>query len=205
MTYNVFSGTLNPTQSINLRFAHHCLWKVLIIIMLVYCVKIGDNSQLCCVRTAKHIIKVSDRLITTSFMFLTPNICDIQRKWTSSRHKVKAAAVVCIIHTTWKNSKMWKSRNVRLELPSLQMQLDSMRWFSHQRSRRQRALPSPPHPSVTTQWYHLLLLSAYGLWRTPYYALSMGMTQQFFFFFCPWWPWPLTLIFELWRVFAHCT
>ena len=28
--------------------------------------------------------------------------------------------------------------------------------------------------------------------RTPYYALSMGMTQQFFFF-CPWWPWPLTL------------
>jgi len=165
----------------DLRFAHHCFWKVLVIIMLVYCVKIGDNSQLYYVKTTKHIIIVSDRLITLAFTFLTPNICDIQRKWTSLRHKVEAAAVVCTIYTTWKNSKMWKSRDIHLELPSLQMQLDSMRWFSHQRSRRQRTLPSPCHPSVTTQWYRLLLLDAYGLWCTPYYALSVGMTQQFFF------------------------
>ena len=53
--------------------------------------------------------------------------------------------------------------------------LDSMRWFSHRRS------PSPPGG---TQWYRLWLRAAYSLaslWRTPY-ALSMGMTQQFFVF-----------------------
>ena len=64
--------------------------------------------------------------------------------------------------------------------------LHSMRWFSHRRS---------PSPRAATQWYRLLLLAAWR--RTPYYALSMGMTQQFFVFFCPWWPWPLTLTFEL--------
>ena len=38
--------------------------------------------------------------------------------------------------------------------------------------------------------------------HTPYYALSMGMSQQFFFLvFCPRWPWPL--IFEL--VWDFCT
>jgi len=29
--------------------------------------------------------------------------------------------------------------------------------------------------------------------HTPYYTLSMGMTQQFF---CPWWPWPWPLTFK---------
>jgi len=44
------------------------------------------------------------------------------------------------------------------------------------------------HPATTpaaTQWYHLLLCAVYGLRRTPYYALSMGTTQQFFVFFVP--------------------
>jgi len=40
------------------------------------------------------------------------------------------------------------------------------------------------YPWVAMQWYRLLLLAAYGLRRMPYYALSMGMTQQFFVF-CP--------------------
>jgi len=36
--------------------------------------------------------------------------------------------------------------------------------------------------------------AAYGIRWTPYNALSVGMTRQFFlFFFCPWWPWPLSL------------
>jgi len=70
---------------------------------------------------------------------------------------------------------------------------------------RQHALIFPPaySPSPTggTQWYRLLLCAAYGLRRRPYCALSMGMTQQSFVF-CPWWPWPLTLTFELGRDFC---
>jgi len=52
-------------------------------------------------------------------------------------------------------------------------QLDSMRWFSHRRS------PSPPggHAMVSS-----VAAFAYGLRRTPYYALSMGMTPQVFAF-----------------------
>ena len=38
---------------------------------------------------------------------------------------------------------------------------------------------------MATQWYRLLLLAAYGLRRTPYYALSKEMTQQFFVIFVP--------------------
>jgi len=52
-------------------------------------------------------------------------------------------------------------------------------------------IPSPP---AATQWYRLLLLAAYVLWCTPYYALSMGMTQQFFVFLSPV---TLTLTFDL--------
>jgi len=63
----------------------------------------------------------------------------------------------------------------------LPVSLDSMHWFSNRRS---------PSPRAATQWYRMLLLVAYVLRRAPYYALSMGMTQQFFVF-CPWWPWPL--------------
>jgi len=78
-----------------------------------------------------------------------------------------------------------------------QPELDSMRWFSHQRS-----------PS--SQGGHAIVSSDAACCvrprRTPYYALSMGMTQQFFVF-CPWWPWPLTLTFEFERDFctAHLT
>jgi len=74
-------------------------------------------------------------------------------------------------------------------------------------SRRQCALPSLRHPSATTQWYRLLMFAAYGLRRTPYYALSMGMTPQFFRFWSM-----VTLTFDLWpwhsnsgEIFVHCT
>jgi len=40
-----------------------------------------------------------------------------------------------------------------------------------------------PSLPAATQWYRLLLSAAYGVPRTAYYALSMGMTQQFFLFF----------------------
>ena len=56
----------------------------------------------------------------------------------------------------------------------------------------------PHNPLAATQWCRLLPSAAYGVRRTPYYALSMGMTQQFFVF-CPWWSWPLTLAFKLVR------
>jgi len=92
--------------------------------------------------------------------------------------------------------------------------LDNMRWFSHQRrtgrrkaprttpaSRRQRVLPSPCHHPAATQWYHLLLRAAYGIRCMPYDALSMGWLSRFSFF-CPWWPWPLILTFELGRDFC---
>jgi len=49
------------------------------------------------------------------------------------------------------------------------------------------------------QQSRLLLLAAYDVWRMPYHALSMEMTQQFFVF-CSWWPWPLTFTMKLVRV-----
>jgi len=70
---------------------------------------------------------------------------------------------------------------------------DSMRWFSHRRRTGGRKAPEDRSrkslstctavilsPPAATQWYSLLLHAAYGAWRTPYYVLSMGMTQQFF-------------------------
>jgi len=49
------------------------------------------------------------------------------------------------------------------------------------------------------QWYRLLLLAAYGLATAHalYYALSMGMSQQFFVFLSL-----MTLTFELERDFS---
>jgi len=44
-------------------------------------------------------------------------------------------------------------------------------------------MPSPP---AATEWYRLLLHDVISSGqRTPYNALSIGMTQQFFVF-CPW-------------------
>ena len=105
-------------------------------------------------------------------------------------------------HKTWKCRTPWREKFCIYVLKykvylikyhwAYTWKLDSMRWFSHRRS------PSPPGG---TQWYRLFLRAACCLRRTPYYALSMGMTQQFFVF-CPWWPWPLTLTFELNRDFC---
>jgi len=39
-----------------------------------------------------------------------------------------------------------------------------------------------PSAPAATQWTGLLLLAAYGVRRTPYHAVSMGMIQQFFVF-----------------------
>jgi len=54
------------------------------------------------------------------------------------------------------------------------------------------------HPPAATEWCRLLLIAAYGVRRTPYHALSMGTTQQYFVFV----PgdfdlWSLTLTFTL--------
>jgi len=43
----------------------------------------------------------------------------------------------------------------------------------------------PVTPSAATEWSRLLLYEICSVWRTPYNALSMGMTQQFSRF-CPW-------------------
>jgi len=51
--------------------------------------------------------------------------------------------------------------------------------------------PVTRSPLATTEWSRLLLVFC-SVRRTPYHALSMKMTQQFFVFFCPWWLWPLT-------------
>jgi len=70
-----------------------------------------------------------------------------------------------------------------------------MHWFSHRRS------PSPPGG---TQWYRLVLRATYCVRLATAHAqlcIVNGMTQQLFVF-CPWWPWPLTLTFELGRVFC---
>jgi len=49
-------------------------------------------------------------------------------------------------------------------------------------SRRQRALLSPSHPLAAMQWSRLLLLAAYGAWRTPCHALSTGILSSYSFF-----------------------
>jgi len=70
--------------------------------------------------------------------------------------------------------------------------LDSMRWFSHRRS------------PGGTQWYRLLLRAASCV--RPSYSARPTMHCQLgwwaVFVFCPWWPWPLTLTFELGRDFC---
>jgi len=48
------------------------------------------------------------------------------------------------------------------------------------------------HPRAATQWYRLLLLAMHCQWEWV----------SSFSFFCPWWPWPLTLTFELGRDFC---
>jgi len=59
-----------------------------------------------------------------------------------------------------------------------------LRIVHHQLIRKYREMTKPSQNKtaspVATQWYRLLLLA-----RTTYYALSMGMNQQFFVF-CPW-------------------
>ena len=55
------------------------------------------------------------------------------------------------------------------------MKLDSMRWFSHRRSPTPRA--------ARNGIVCCCVLRMAQLRRTPYCALSMGMTQQFFFRF----------------------
>jgi len=96
--------------------------------------------------------------------------------------------------------------------------LDSMRWFSHRRRTGGRKAPEDREPlrkplsactAVTlsppaaTQWHRLLLRAAYGVGRTPFYALSIGWLSSFSFFV----PgdldlWPLTLTFEVGRDFC---
>jgi len=59
--------------------------------------------------------------------------------------------------------------------------------------------PVTHHHTAATEWCPLLLDDVIcSVRRTSYNALSMGMTQQFSRF-CPWWPWPLTLTFQLIR------
>jgi len=53
-----------------------------------------------------------------------------------------------------------------------------------------------PSLPTATKWCRVVCcwmtsFAAYGVRRTPYNALSVGMTQQFFVF-CPLWPWSLT-------------
>ena len=66
--------------------------------------------------------------------------------------------------------------------------------YTARASRRQRAMPSPHHPSPATEWCRLLLIAANGVRRTPYHALSTGVTEQFFVFLSL-----VTLTFDLWR------
>jgi len=49
-------------------------------------------------------------------------------------------------------------------------------------NRRQACTAIPLSPPAATQWFRLLLLAVYGLQRSPYYVLLMGMTPQFLFF-----------------------
>jgi len=65
-----------------------------------------------------------------------------------------------------------------------------MRWFSHRRS---------PSPRAATQWYRLLLLAAYNLATAHALLCTVNGDDSAVFRFCFWWPWPLTLTFELGR------
>jgi len=70
-------------------------------------------------------------------------------------------------------------------------------------SRRQRVLPSPCHPRLRCNGIVCCCAHRTALWRTPYCALSIGTTQQFFLFV----PgdldlWPLTLTYEIGRDFC---
>jgi len=81
--------------------------------------------------------------------------------------------------TITSNNSKWDGHNCKIPL-------HSMRWFSHRHG------PSPPGG-------HAIVSSV-----ATCYALPMGMSQQFFIF-RPWWPWPLTLAFELGRDFCSLT
>jgi len=60
--------------------------------------------------------------------------------------------------------------------------------------------PVTPSAPAATEWTRLLSVFC-SVWRTPYHALSIGMTQQFFVVFVPGDLdlWPLTLTFKLLR------
>ena len=74
------------------------------------------------------------------------------------------------------------------------IKLDNMRWFSYRRSL------SPPCG-------HAMVSSVAACCVRPSYGAGPTMHCQWgwlssFFFFCSWWPWPLTLTFELGRDFC---
>jgi len=49
MTYNVFSGTLNPTQSINLaRYLASCCWKHIMLLTEVLWTQLCVLASYCC-------------------------------------------------------------------------------------------------------------------------------------------------------------
>ena len=77
-------------------------------------------------------------------------------------------------------------------------QLDSLHWFSHRRRtgrcKAPRIMPLSTTPANGRQ--HVLPSPCHPVWRTPYYPLSMGITQVFVF--CPWCPWPLTFDLQIW-------
>jgi len=76
----------------------------------------------------------------------------------------------------WKYHKFW---------------LDSMCRFSHRRS------PSPlGGHAVVSSVAVCCIQPSYG--TRPTVHCQWGWLSSFSFF-CPWWPWPLTLTFELWR------
>jgi len=90
-----------------------------------------------------------------------------------------------------------------------------MCWFSYQRSRAcedhsNKTACKPPStctavttsPLATTQWSRLLLLAVYGLQRCITLPCIVNGDDSAFFVFCPQWPWPLTLTFELWWDFC---
>jgi len=95
----------------------------------------------------------------------------------------------------------------------LKARLDSMRWFSHRhsRAREDRSRQNRTQAAVNVHCRHPVTPGGHTMessvaacsvrptaHASPYHALSMGMTHQFFVSY-PWWPWPLT--FE-WRNFC---
>jgi len=90
-------------------------------------------------------------------------------------------------------------------------QLDSMRWFSHRRSRvpedrtRQNRMRKPPSTctAVTPGGYTMdSSAAAYGLHRTRRLAMHCQRGWLSICLFCPRWPWPFTLKFKLGRDFC---